>query len=98
MGQVAAVVAILVIAGGGAWVQYRLSRGRLYSPLWMAFSATFAANLFIVTGLLGINLSRHPRFIVGTQSAVIWPQVIIGVALLPATVYLWRRALRSLPK
>lgn len=80
------------------WFLHRASRGRMWSPLWMAFSATAAAILFIGSGAIGYALGRQERFVTGTvwSDEVIWWQVGVGVAILPLAAILWRIGLRSL--
>ena len=56
---------------------YKRSGGRAWSPLWMAFSTTAAAVLFLVAGTIGYTLSRHDRFVADTAWAggVIWWEI-----------------------
>ncbi len=98
MNQVIAVLAIIAFVAAGTWFQYKLSRGRMWTPLWLAFGTTASALLFLVAGAIGYNLSKHERFVSGTgwTGAVIWPQVGLGLAFLLAATYFWRRSLRSL--
>ena len=46
----------------------------MWSPLWMAFSASAGACLYLVAGLAGYTLSRHDWFVAGTpwSTGVIW--------------------------
>ncbi|HJR58217.1 MAG TPA: hypothetical protein VJ813_02420 [Vicinamibacterales bacterium] len=95
------VIPVLTLVGLlAAWTLFlhKRSRGRAWSPLWMAFGATLAAGLFLVAGTLGYMLSRHDRFIAGTawSGGVIWWQIWVGVATSLLAVLLWRAALRSL--
>lgn len=98
MASVVAVLAVVAVISAGTWFQYRLSRGRMWTPLWMAFSATATSMLFIVAGTLGVNLSRHTRFRAGTPASpdVIWWEIGIGVALAALSLLFWRRGLRDL--
>ena len=77
---------------------HKASGGRIWSPLWMAFSATAGAILFLVAGLFGYTLNKHDRFVAGTAWAdgVIWWQVFVGLGLIPLAALLWRVGLRSL--
>jgi hypothetical protein len=77
---------------------HRASGGRIWSPLWMAFSATAASMLFVVAGAIGYTLSRRDRFVAETawSDGVIWWQVLVGLALVPLALILWRVGLRSL--
>ena len=91
---VAAVVAF-VVAWNVFW--YRKSGRRLWSPLWMAFSATTTAFLFIVSGSVGYSLSKHERFVAQTPwtGGVIWWQVAVGLSAAAMALFLWRKGLTS---
>ncbi len=67
-------------------------------PVPLACSATALALVFLAAGTQGYTLSRHDAFVAGTHwsEGPIWWQVAVGLALLAASVWLWRRALRSL--
>ncbi len=96
-----AVIAIVPLAAFVAlwWFAFhKASGGRVWSPLWMAFSATTGAIIFLVAGLIGYTLNKHDRFVAGTPWAdgVIWWQVFVGLALVPLAAVLWRIGLRSL--
>jgi hypothetical protein len=67
-------------------------------PVPLACSATLGAVLFLATGVRGYTLSRHDAFVAGTHwtDGPIWSQITVGLVLLAAAVWLWRRALRSL--
>jgi succinate dehydrogenase hydrophobic anchor subunit len=71
---------------------------RARSPLWLGFSASAAAMMFLIAGMIGFNLSKRARFFDGTAWAdgVIWWQVASGLALLPVAIYLLRRGVREL--
>ncbi len=97
MEQVVAVLAIVTIVATGVWFQYRLSRGRMWTPLWLAFSATAASIMFIVAGTIGYNLDRHSRFVARTpwSPAVIRWEVGVGLVLAVLSAFLWRHGVRS---
>jgi hypothetical protein len=97
MDQFAAVLVIVAVLATWGWFLYKVSRGRMWSPLWLAFSTTAAAVLFLVAGANGYTLSKHARFVDGTSwsDAVIWWQVGVGLALLPLAAFFWRKGLRS---
>jgi hypothetical protein len=80
------------------WLLYKSPGGRLWHPLWLAFSASVVAALFIVAGSVGYTLGKRHRFAAGTawSDSVIWWEVGVGLALLPLAAYLWRKGLRSL--
>ncbi len=98
METVIPVLAIVTLVVSWNVFLYKRSGGRAWSPLWMAFSATAAAALFLVAGLLGYTLSRHTRFVDGTAwtGTVIWWQVAVGAVAATAAVYFWRAGLRSI--
>ena len=81
----AAIAAVVVFAAAAIAVNWpaRPREGRAwFDPITMAFTATAAAALFLVTGVIGYTLSKHDRFVAGTAWAddVIWPQVYVGLA------------------
>jgi len=96
MESIVAVLAVIAVVSAGTWFQYRLSRGRMWTPLWMAFSATATSVLFLVAGTLGVNLSKRSRFLAGDVPSpdVIWWEVGVGVALAIVSVFLWRQGVR----
>jgi len=87
---------LLVVAAVAAWYLflYKSSNGRLWSPLWMAFSTTASAAVLIVAGLIGYSLDKRAAFFAGTSwsESVIWWQVGVGLALLPLAAYSWNKA------
>jgi|SRR4029079_17134249 hypothetical protein len=97
MEQLVPVLAIVMIVAAGVWFQYRLSRGRMWTPLWLAFSATAASIMFIAAGTMGYNLDTHSRFIARTpwSPAVIWWEVGVGLVLAVLSAFLWRQGVRS---
>ena len=98
MNQLIAVLTIVAFVSGSCYLQYRVSRGRMWSPLWLAFSASAAAMLFGVTGLIGYTLNKHDRFVDGTAWAgrVIWSQVVAGIVAAIVAAYFWRKGTRQL--
>ena len=98
MNQLIAVLAIVAFVGAGCYMQFRMSRGRMWSPLWLVFSTSAAAGLFGITGLIGYSLSKHDRFVAGTPWAghVIWPQLAAGIVAALIAAYFWRRGTRQL--
>ena len=98
MNAVITVIAIALFLGGVYWAQYRLTHGRIWSPLWMAFSFTFSGALIFLAGAGGYRLSRRARFIDGTNwtDGVVWSQITIGGVLLAIAAVCWVIALRSL--
>ena len=98
MSQIIALLAIVAMVAGGALFQHRISRGRMWSPLWIAFSTTTGAILFLVSGISGDVLDHHDRFVTGKSwsDVVSWTQIDLGFALLIVAAYFWRKGLRSL--
>src|SRR5689334_24342180 len=80
-----------------AWSDGTVAR-RSRSPLWIGFSTSAAAALFVVAGLIGFNLDRHSRSAIGGawSGEVIWWEVLLGLVLVPAAVALVRRGIRDL--
>jgi hypothetical protein len=54
--------------------------------------------LFLIAGIIGLNLSKHASFIAGTAwtDGVIWRQVVVGLVLVPVAISLLRRGARDL--
>jgi hypothetical protein len=98
MDQMLAILAIVMLVATGLWLQYRLSRGRMWTPLWLAFTATAASVLFTSAGMLGYRLSKGARFDAGTAwaSSVIWWQIGVGFVLAGVAAILWRQGVQSL--
>lgn len=69
-------------------------------PLWLGFSATAASVLYVVSGLIGYNLSKHDRFVAGSvwKDGVIWWEVLVGLALVPVAILLLRRGARDVER
>jgi hypothetical protein len=83
-------VGVLVIA----W-HHRITPGR--RPHAAAFSTTFAAALFLISGIIGFGLQKGPSLFSEARwsDGVIWPQVTLGIAFLVAAIFCWRRALKE---
>lgn len=77
---------------------YRRSGGRAWSPLWMAFSTTAAAVLYLVAGTIGYTLSRHDQFVANTAwtGSVIWWEICVGIGAALVAVYFWRKGLQKI--
>ena len=96
-------LAVLVVAAAlAAWwlFLYQRSDRRMHGAIWMAFSTTFAAALFLIAGSAGYILDRRGRFFAGTawSETVIWWEVGVGIALLPLAVFFWRRGARDIDR
>jgi hypothetical protein len=83
-------------AGPGA--AGRKSWGYAYTPLGYAFSWTFGAALFLVSGLTGYRLDRRERFFASVRWSedYIWWQIRIGLVLACVAIWFWRKGLREL--
>ena len=81
----------------GVWIALGiLWRRRLRTrPFQAAFSATAAAGLFLVTGLVGYSL-RHGFFHGIWTGTVVWWEIRLGLLFSILAAYFWRRSLRSL--
>jgi len=90
---------LTVLASGVAWTWflYRRSGRRMWKPLWLAFSASALALLFVVAGVIGYRLDPHDRFIAGSAwaHAVIWWEVGVGLGVLPLAAFFWRNDLQN---
>jgi hypothetical protein len=97
MDRILAVAAVVAFVAVWNVFWYRKSGGRLWSPLWMAFSTTTTAFLFLVSGSVGYSLSRHERFVGQTPwtGGVIWWQVAVGISAAAMALFLWRKGLTS---
>ena len=94
----AIVVALVAVAVLWHWLMYRQSNGRTHRPLWMAFSTTTLALLFVTAGAAGYRLSHGVPFTNPSAwtGAIIWSQIAIGVCAALFAAYFWRLGLRSL--
>ena len=97
MEQFVAVLVIATFIAAGTWFQYRLSKGRMWKPLWLAFSMTFAAILFVVAGLAGFRLDRRTAFFADGRWAgdILWWQCGLGVLFAVMAAVFWRLAIRD---
>jgi hypothetical protein len=90
--------AVLAVVAAWHWVLYRRSRGRTWSPLWGAFTATAVAMLFLVAGALGYRLEGGVPFTIAAawSDRVLWSEVWVGIVVALIAIYLWHRGLRAL--
>ena len=90
--------AVLAVVAAWHWVLYRRSRGRTWSPLWGAFTATAVAMLFLVAGALGYRLEGGVPFTIPAawSDRVLWSEVWVGIVVALIAIYLWHRGLRAL--
>ncbi len=90
------VIVVATLAAFQLWINK--SRGsRAQSPLWYAFSMTFGAALFLISGGIGFGLQKGPPLLSESRwvGGVIWPQVWVGLACAVVAVFCWRRAIRD---
>jgi hypothetical protein len=94
----AGLVAMGVMVGVFIWLQYRVTGGRTWSPLWTAFSLTAGAILFVVAGVTGYRLQGGVPFsrAASWTGSPIWGEVWAGVALVLIALPLWRVGWRRL--
>jgi hypothetical protein len=73
---------------------------RSRSPLWLGFTATAASALFLVAGLIRLDLSRRSRLFTGAawSDGVIWWQIAVGLILASVAIYLLRRGVRDIDR
>jgi hypothetical protein len=97
MEQAFTVLAFVAFLVALSWL-LRGSNQRKWSPLWLAFTTTAAAAVFLVSGSIGYSLDRRTRFFAGAEWAdtVLWWEVGVGVALVPLALYFWRLGLRDI--
>ena len=88
------VVATLVTL---VWMGHARWKKRTQRALWGAFSTTSASVFFLTSGCVGYGLQKGPAIFADSRwtGAVIWPQVWLGLALIPVAVWCWFRAVRE---
>ncbi len=98
MDRVIPILAFVALVAAWHLFLYRQSGGRTWNPLWMAFSATVAAVVFLVAGTIGYTLDRHDRFVAHTAwtGGVIWWEIGVGLGAALLAVYLWRKGLQRI--
>jgi hypothetical protein len=98
---VGAVVAILIAWSWHFhfWSNSATAR-RSRSPLWLGFTASGASVLFLIAGMVGLELSARRRFFTDNawSDGVIWWQVVVGLCLLPVAFLLLRRGVRDIDR
>ena len=90
------ILVVIIIGAGWQMFVYRLSGRRAWDPLWLAFSTTAAALVFVIAGAIGYALDPHDRFVTHTAwtRAIIWRQIAVGLAMAVVAGYCWRKSLR----
>ena len=96
--RVVPLLPIVAMAILWSWVVYNRHRGRLWSPLWMAFSTTTLAVVFVTAGLSGYELRHGVPFTRPSSAAgmVIWSQVWTGATVAIVALVFWYVGLRTL--
>ena len=99
MDRVIPVLAIVALVVGWNAFVYKLSGGRMFRPLWIAFGTTACAVQLMTAGVIGYTLDRHDRFVAHTAwtGHVIWSQVAGGLLFAVVAAFFWRRGLRRRP-
>jgi hypothetical protein len=96
--------AVIVILIAWSWHFHFWSNSptarRSRSPLWLGFTTTATSALFLIAGIIGLNLSKRSRFFADTAwtDGVIWWQVVVGLVLVPLAIYLLRRGSRDIDR
>ena len=91
---------VTIIALIAAWALFldAQSEGRVWTPLWTAFSTTLVAVLFLVTGTVGYAFGKGDRLVSATRwtGEVIWWQIGVGVGSALIAAVLWRKGIKQL--
>ncbi len=99
MDRLIAVATIVAMIAAWNLFLYRKSGGRMWTPLWLAFSSTAGALFFLAAGVLGYRLDRHQQFVTGTAWAgeIVWSEIAVALVLAIIAVPSWRRAFNARP-
>ena len=70
----------------------------MWNPLWIAFSLTAFAILFVGAGAMGYTLDKHDRFVAHTAwtGHVIWSEVAVGFLAGLVALHFWRKGLQRI--
>jgi hypothetical protein len=98
MEHVIPILAIVAVVAGWNLFLYNHSHRRAWSPLWLAFSTTATALVFLVAGAIGYNLDKHDRFTAHKPRAagVIWLEIAVAVGTGFLAMYFWRLGLEDI--
>ena len=98
MKPVVIVLALIAFVATWHWFLYRKTGGRSLSPLWIAFSTTTLASIFLIAGAAGYRITGGVPFTVPSAwtGRVIWSQILVGTGVALVAGFFWRRGLRSL--
>jgi drug/metabolite transporter (DMT)-like permease len=96
MDRAIAVLLVLALVLGWNVLIYKQSGGRMWDPLWIAFSLTAFAVISVGAGAIGYTLDRHDRFVAHTAWAghVIWSEIAVGCFAGLLALYFWRKGLQ----
>ena len=96
MDRAIAVLLGLALVLGWNVLIYKQSAGRMWHPLWIAFSLTAFAVISVGAGAIGYTLDRHDRFVAHTAWAghVIWSEIAVGCFAGLLALYFWRKGLQ----
>jgi len=96
MDRVIPVLLVLALVLGWNVLIYKQSAGRMWHPLWIAFSLTALAVISVGAGAIGYTLDRHDRFVAHTAWAghVIWSEIAVGCFTGLLALYFWRKGLQ----
>ena len=89
---------IIALIVGWALFLDAQSQGRMWTPLWTAFSTTLVAALFLISGSVGYAFGKGDRLVTATRwtGEVIWWQIGVGFAAALVAAVLWRKGIRQL--
>ncbi len=91
-------VTIVALLAGWALFLDAQSQGRIWTPLWTAFSTTLVAALFLISGTVGLAFGKGDRLIRNTSwtGEVIWWQIGVGVGAALVAAVLWRKGIKQI--
>jgi membrane protein implicated in regulation of membrane protease activity len=74
------------------------SQGRVWTPLWTAFSTTLVAALFLISGSVGYAFGKSDRLVADTRwtGEVIWWQIGVGIGAALVAAMLWRKGIKQI--
>ena len=89
---------IVALLAGWALFLDAQSHGRVWTPLWTAFSTTLVAALFLIAGSVGYAFGKSDRLVHDARwtGEVIWWQIGVGLGSALVAAVLWRKGLRQI--
>jgi drug/metabolite transporter (DMT)-like permease len=87
---------VTALVVGWNFFLYKQSRGRMWNPLWIAFSTTALAIVYVGAGAIGYTLDRHERFVAHTAwtGHVIWSEIGLGLLAGLVALHFWHKGLQ----